>query len=105
VARALGLGLPFGLALGASLLIRPEADSLIAPWLGPWAGLAYDHLDCTMGTQLPALSFALAGLGALALPATVLARGRLAVAATALASAWAVAWELLALMSVANTTS
>jgi hypothetical protein len=51
-------------AIVACLLVQPELGSLVAPALGPWAGLVYGHLHCTMANAAPQWSWA--GVAAMA---------------------------------------
>ena len=53
-------GIPAGLTGLLCLLLRQEPAAILAPVLGPWAGMAFGHLDCTMGTVLPLPSVLLA---------------------------------------------
>ncbi len=43
--------------LALCLVTRPSPASLLAPVLGPWAGYAYGHAECTLGRVLPLASF------------------------------------------------
>lgn len=106
VARRIGFGLPLALALLLCVLMQPVPGSVLAPALGPWAGLIYGHRDCTMASVFPAVAIALLVLGVGCLFAV---RGRLPgvgrAAALWVTGLWAVAWEFTALLSVVNTTS
>ncbi len=106
VARRLGFAIPLGLTVMLSMLMRPEAGSLLAPAFGPWAGLLYGHSDCTMASVFPVVAFALVALGAVSILAVRrLNRGRARSVALWVTGLWAVAWEIMALLSVVNTTS
>ena len=100
----LGIGLSFGVVLVMCLLLRPESVSLVAPVLGPWAGVLYGHHGCTLATQWPAATLVLVITGVVLLIGVLTLRGRpgypWVLAGTAL---WALAWEAAALLSVANT--
>ena len=49
---------PLALALVLCLVVQPEPGALVAPLLGPWAGLAWGHSECTMAKALPGPSYA-----------------------------------------------
>jgi hypothetical protein len=106
VLAPLGFGLPFGLVLLMCLLLRREAASLVAPILGPWAGVLYGHHGCTLATQWPTATWVLVITGAALVICVLGLRGRpgypWVLTGTAL---WAAAWETTALLSVANTCS
>lgn len=105
-ALALALGVPAALALVWSLLMRPELPTLITPLLGPWAGLALGHEECTMANAAPEISAAVVVFGFAVAAAWAFLRGTVArVLVPALAAIWAVAWSTLALFSVVNTCS
>lgn len=103
----------FGLALliecatlVSCCLLQRTPLSLLAPVLGPWAGVLYGHHDCTLGNLQPLASWTL--LGALPLAAASLYFGRdtrarpFALLALVLVIAL---WSAFALLSVLNTTS
>lgn len=103
------LAVPAALAVAGCLLVRPEPASLIAPLLGPWAGLAYGHSDCTLGNQVPAWSW-LSGVALVcSVPTAIqLQRSeRAAVRRTALATVVLLGfqWFAMAWLSAVNTTS
>ena len=102
----LGFGLSFGFVLVTCLLLRPESVSLVAPVLGPWAGVLYGHHECTLATQWPTATYVLVITGVALVIGILTLRGRPShqwvLTGTAL---WAVAWETTALLSVANTCS
>lgn len=101
----LAFGVPFAVALGWCVLLRPEVGSVIAPVFGPWAGHVYGHSDCTIASNAPGFSVALVALGAGSLVGVWLMRGRRGRSAVvAVAALWAVVWEIAALLSVLNTT-
>jgi hypothetical protein len=108
-APLVGASAPAALALAGCLLMRTEAASLLAPLLGPWAGAAYGHGECTLGNQAPLWSWM--GVAALALAAAGawLTRGTssrsLRRAATVLLALAASNWFALAWLSVVNTMS
>ncbi|MFN0009151.1 MAG: hypothetical protein ACKVXR_14705 [Planctomycetota bacterium] len=103
-ALVLAFGVPAAIALVWSLLMRPELPTLITPLLGPWAGLAFGHHDCTMANLAPKNSAAVIALGFLVAAACVFLRGSVArILVPALATIWAVAWSTMALISVINT--
>src|SRR5688572_17069153 len=62
-AVALALALPLLIVLVWGLVMRTEIATLAVPLLGPWAGIAYGHSDCTMAHALPGWSLAVAALG------------------------------------------
>jgi len=108
--RASGRGLvlafavPAAIALVWSLLLRPKLPTLITPVLGPWAGLAFGHQECTMANASPKLSTAVIAFGFVAAAAWAFLRGPVArVLVPALAAMWALGWSTLALFSVINT--
>lgn len=105
-AAQLGWLLPWLAATSLCFLMRRELPSLFAPLLGPWAGLAYGHHDCTMGTVMPAVSWGAALLGAVAIPTALRARSpRLRRAGRIATLLWAVLWFGLAVLSAVNSTS
>lgn len=98
------LTLPFAAGLVLSLLLRPEAASLLAPFLGPWAGVTYGHHECTLASQSLPAALALAAVGLVALSGTGLLRTRRGYAAVVCVTVlWALTWEASAVLSVANT--
>jgi hypothetical protein len=106
VTETLAFALPFGLAAVLCLVARPAAASLVAPALGPWAGVLYGHQDCTLGSVLPALSLGIAGAGAVLLVTLRSLRpGTWHTVVLVAAALWALAWETAALISVVNSTS
>ncbi len=101
----LALALPYGATATLSLIGRPEVGSFLAPLLGPWAGLAFGHADCTLATILPLPSLALAVLGGVALSGAFRSRRRRTFVPFAILTVtWALAWCLAALVSVVNST-
>ncbi len=87
-----------------ALVAKREWAGLLVPVLGPWAGRAFGHAECTMGRAMPEASLGLCVLGAAALLGLLLARGEAARRCLAgLAVLWSLAWSALALLSVANT--
>jgi hypothetical protein len=95
---------PLALGLVLSFALRREPSALVAPLLGPWAGLVFGHHECTMAVALPAWSAAACASGVAVLAAAVLlrrggARGLIPFVATL----WALLWVGLALLSVLNT--
>lgn len=87
-------------------LVQPRIGSLAAPLLGPWAGLAIGHSECTMASALPGWSIAAVALGVLTLAAWKFLRHKARGALLAiLTSFWALLWVGLALLSVVNTLS
>ena len=103
-----GVGVVFGAFAVLFLFMRPEPQSVLAPLLGPMAGLLYGHSDCTMANQMPGVSIGV-GVFGLALVGLVLAplrAGRgLRVLMAVLATTWAFLWAALATLSVVNTLS
>jgi hypothetical protein len=94
------------LSAGLSFAMQPEPGSAVAPLLGPWAGIALGHSDCTLGNQIPGASLGLAAVGVLL--AVGLGRSKrhgARVVVLSLGLVWVAAWELSALLSVLNTTS
>jgi hypothetical protein len=96
---------PFALGVLPCFALQREPASLIAPLFGPWAGLLYGHRECTMASQIPIPTLA-TSIAGVALVAGYLWL-RPGAARTALATAliaWALAWTILATLSVLNTT-
>jgi len=88
------------------LAMRPEPASLLAPPLGPWAGIAYGHHDCTMAAMLPGWTRAVVALGVVALAACIFGRRtRMRGVLPFLVTLWTAAWVALAWLSVVNTLS
>jgi len=103
-ALVLAFAIPAAIALGWSLLLRPELPTLITPVLGPWAGVAFGHHECTMANAAPEVSTAVVALGIVVAAAWVFLRGSVArILVPALAAMWALGWCTLALFSVVNT--
>jgi len=95
------LGIPTALTAWG---ISREAGGLCAPLLGPWAGTALGHLDCTMGSQLPILSAAVALAGLAVAVGLAIGRTGLRKPLFVALGAWMFAWCALALMSVLNAS-
>ena len=106
LALTVGAVLPFAALLLICVVARPRIGAFVAPFLGPWAGVAYGHYDCTMGHAAPLPSFGLAVFGAASGVGLVLARGAngrtLALSALVV---WALGWELAAFLSFVNAGS
>jgi len=97
---------PFGIAVVLCFLFRPGPGALLAPALGPWAGVVFGHWDCTMAHQLPVLSYALLALGAAALASFLrIPRQPWRSLLFTVVVLWAAAWEAASVLSVLNTTS
>lgn len=103
------VALPAALACAGCLLVRPEPASLLAPLLGPWAGISYGHSECTLGNLAQLWSWIGTAAFAIACVAACLTRRserawarHVATAALALA---ALDWFALAWLSTVNTTS
>jgi len=93
---------PFMLTGGMALAARTEPGALLAPFLGPWAGHAFGHSDCTLATSMPLASVLAAAFGAGSVVAALRSRGQGFLAPIAL-TLWALVWEGLALLSIVNT--
>jgi hypothetical protein len=103
-ALVLAFAIPAGIALVWSLLLRPEIPTLITPLLGPWAGIAFGHQECTMANAALEISVTVIASGFVVAAAWLFLRGSVArILVPALAAIWAVAWSTLALFSVVNT--
>lgn len=97
---------PLALALLGAFALAREPRALLAPLLGPWAGVPLGHGECTMAALLPAASYTALALGLAALAALAFARGaRLRLLRGGLALLWSWTWSALALMSVLNAQS
>jgi hypothetical protein len=59
--RLLLLGAPLVLGACACFALEPSPLSLLAPFLGPWAGYLYGHESCTLANVAPRLALAVAG--------------------------------------------
>lgn len=91
----------------ACLAVAAEGPlGLVIPILGPWAGVALGHWDCTMANQLPTISWAIAAAG-FAAGAWVAAATRSVQRSVGLIllAAWSIAWCALALLSLINASS
>lgn len=103
------LGLLLAVALLVWLLcflLEPEPKTVLAPFLGPWAGHVHGHESCTMANAMPRLTWLAVGLGAVALAAALLPRRRWSrLLALVSGSLWAVLWLGLALLSLVNMQS
>jgi len=102
---ALGLALAVEVAtLAFCLVTRPSPASLLAPVLGPWAGHAYGHEDCTLASVLPLAAWgALSGL-VLAGAALIATRGsRLRPFAVGYLALALIVWCALTVLSVVNS--
>jgi hypothetical protein len=103
--------LRFAFALGAPLLIgavwcalmRPQASSLLAPVLGPWAGTLFGHAECTLASVAPAWSWISVAGGLLTLAAALWSRGRFHPLTLSMGALWSLSWSATAVLSVANT--
>jgi hypothetical protein len=93
--------------VGLSFAMQPEPGAVAAPLLGPWAGIAFGHSDCTLGNQIPGASLGLAALGVLLAVCLGRSKGHhgARVVVLSLGLVWVAAWEFSALLSVLNTTS
>lgn len=97
---------PLALALLGAFALARESRALLAPLLGPWAGVPLGHGECTMGAMLPAVSCTAVALGLAALASLAIARGpNLRPLRGSLALLWSWSWSALALLSVLNTRS
>jgi MYXO-CTERM domain-containing protein len=101
----LAIAVPHMFGLIGCMLLQPEAESLLAPFLGPWSGHLYGHADCTMASSAPGWTaalvlLALAAIGLFLQPR----RGRNQVLSPALTALAALCWVAAAVLSVANTT-
>lgn len=72
--------------------------------LGPWAGLAVGHRDCTMATQMPAVSFGMLVVGALLCLALSRLPAALRTVALVSIGLWALGWAALGLLSMLNAS-
>ncbi|MEZ5964734.1 MAG: hypothetical protein R3F56_12880 [Planctomycetota bacterium] len=88
--------------LGALIVGSPRGAA--TGLLGPWAGLAVGHRDCTMATQMPAVSFAWLAAGALLLMALASARATLRAATLVAIAVWSLGWAALGLLSMVNAS-
>jgi len=97
---------PVLLAMVACFLMQPQPAALAAPLLGPWAGLAFGHMDCTLAAQFPIGSFALLGSGVLAFFGRLRASNdTVRTVLDVLLLLWLTIWCAFAVLSVLNTTS
>ena len=103
----LGLALLIECAtLVSCCVLKHTPLSLLAPVLGPWAGLLYGHEDCTLGNLQPLASWTLLGSLPLAAAGLYLGRDTRARPFALLAFVLVIAlWCVFALLSVLNTTS
>lgn len=103
---AASLGIPAAFAAAWCLLLRPEAKSVVAPLLGPWAGHLYGHQECTLAAGAPTATVLAVALGVVAFAALAfLRRSAAGLVALLPAALWSLGWSAMALLSVANTCS
>jgi len=103
---ALALGIPLLLGWIGLGLLRPELASAVGPLLGPWAGVAYGHGECSMASVKPLASAVVTAFGLVAGAGLFLARRRgPQTLALLVAAVWGLAWVGMAGYSVANTLS
>ena len=108
LSRAGVLGLAFCLPIvtGCLVVLALRQKAVLAPVLGPWAGVAIGHHDCTIARQFPLTSTLLVVLGGALLVASWRARTTRGFPfLVGLAAVWGVAWEVAALFSLANASS
>jgi hypothetical protein len=97
------LALPAVVVLVWCVLLRPEPASLLAPLLGPWAGVLYGHWECTLASAHP-WRIAAGSAGVIAAVALGWRRpGLVRGLAGVLLVCSGLAWLAAALLSVANT--
>lgn len=102
-ALAAFLGAPALLCVLTFVLAGPDLASLLAPWLGPFAGMVWGHADCTMWNQSrgAAIAAIALGLGSLAL-FVVADRRKGPLAALIPGALWSLVWCALATISALN---
>ena len=100
---ALALGIPAALAAFWCLLMQPEAQSVVAPLFGPWAGHLYGHDDCTLASAAPSLAWG--GIAFVGLALFVVWRAPHRAVEWICAVLGSLVWSAMAALSVANTTS
>src|ERR1700741_4778913 len=97
---------PAAITLGWSLLMQPEFPTLLAPLLGPWAGLPLGQRECTMANGAPEVTAAVIAFIVAVAATWWFLRGPFArILVPVMAAVWALASRPLAPFSVVNTTA
>lgn len=87
---------------GLGALIGGTPRALGTGVLGPWAGLAVGHQDCTMATQMPSISIGPVLVGAALLVGLSVAPFALRVTLLVAFAFWSLAWTALGILSMLN---
>jgi hypothetical protein len=104
-ATRIALVAPVLLTMVWCFLMQPRPAALAAPLLGPGAGWPLGHVECSMASQKPAISFAVLAAGLIVVTSRLcVTNAALRGALSALLVLCLLSWCALALLSVVNTT-